>query len=296
LREEAPSKLKIAGWALGGVFNKDMYQLGPKAYLTNKAMKFMDVERKIELADMANMERVRARADETVEDPETAEALKPYYRQFCKRPCFHDEYLKTYNLSNVHLVDTNGLGVDEFTEKGLVFDGKEYEVDCIIFATGFEVGTDYSRRAGYGIVGVDGMTVSEKWSDGLSTFHGMHAKGFPNCFFFGPAQSGFTATYTFSLDENSVHLAHILNEANKQGVTRIEASQQAEDEWVQTIVDKARLTEDFQKSCTPGYYNNEGHVNIQPQNNTYGGGPIEFFGLMKKWRSNANLEGLEVEK
>ena len=89
-----------------------------------------------------------------------------------------------------------------------------HNIDCIIFATGFEVGTDYSRRAGYGIVGVDGMTVSEKWSDGLSTFHGMHAKGFPNCFFFGPAQSGFTATYTFSLDENSVHLAHILNEAN----------------------------------------------------------------------------------
>ena len=192
-------------------------------------------------------------------------------------------------------MNTDGLGVDEITEKGIVFDGKEYEVDCIIFATGFEVGTDYSRRAGYGIVGVDGMTVSKKWADGLSTFHGMHANGFPNCFFFGPAQSAFTATYTFSLDENSIHLAHILSEANKQGITRIEASQQAEDNWVQTIIDKARLTEDFQKACTPGYYNNEGHVNVQPQNNMYGGGPIEFFRLMKKWRSNGKLEGLEVE-
>ena len=294
LRDEAPSKLKIAGWALGGAFDKKMYQLGPKQYLTNKAMKHMDIARKIELADMANMERVRARADETVQDKETAESLKPYYRQFCKRPCFHDEYLKTYNLPNVHLVDTDGQGVDEFTEKGIVFGGKEYEVDCIIFATGFEVGTDYSRRAGYGISGVDGLTVSKKWSNGLSTFHGMHAKGFPNCFFFGPAQSGFTATYTFSLEENSVHLAHILSEAKKRGATRIEASAEAEDEWVQTIIDKARLTADFQKACTPGYYNNEGHVNVAPQNNTYGGGPIEFFELMKKWR-NGKLEGLEVQ-
>ena len=295
LRDDAPSKLRIAGWALGGAFDKAMYELGPKQYLTNKAMKYMDVERKVELADMAHMEKVRARADETVKDAKTAESLKPYYRQFCKRPCFHDEYLKAYNLPNVHLVDTDGQGVDEFTEKGVVFDGKEYEVDCIIFATGFEVGTDYSRRAGYGIAGVDGLTVSEKWSDGLSTFHGMHARGFPNSFFFGPAQSAFTATYTFSLDENAIHLAHILSEAKKRGVTRIEASQKAEDEWVQTIIDKARLTADFQKSCTPGYYNNEGHVNVLPQNNTYGGGPIEFFELMKKWRAKGKLEGLELE-
>ena len=293
LRDEAPSKLKIAGWALGGAFDKNMYQLGPKQYLMNKAMKHMDIERKIELADMANMERVRARADEMVQDKETAESLKPYYRQFCKRPCFHDEYLKAYNLPNVHLVDTDGQGIDEFTEKGVVFGGKEYEVDCIIFATGFEVGTDYSRRAGYGISGVDGLTVSEKWSNGLSTFHGMHAKGFPNCFFFGPAQSAFTATYTFSLDENGIHLAHILSEAKKRGVTRIEASAEAEAAWVQTIIDKARLTADFQSACTPGYYNNEGHVNVAPQNNFYGGGPIEFFKLMKKWR-NGKLEGLEV--
>jgi len=295
LQDERPSNIKLAAWALGGLFSPDMYRLGAKQYITNKVMKHLDVENKVELADMANMERVRARAHETVEDKETAESLKPYYRQFCKRPCFHDEYLETYNLPNVHLADTGGRGVEEFTEKGVVFDGKEYEVDCIIFATGFEVGTDYSRRAGYGISGVDGMTVSDKWSDGLATFHGMHAKGFPNCFFFGPAQSGFTATYTFSLDENSTHLAHILSEAKKRGATRIEASQKAEDDWVQTIIDKARLTAEFQKSCTPGYYNNEGHVNALPQNNIYGGGPIEFFALMKKWRSKGKLQGLELE-
>lgn len=294
LREQAPSKMRLTAWALGGLLTKDLYQKGLKQYLTDKATEHMDLTRQMELADFAKMEKIRARADAVVEDQSTAESLKPYYRQFCKRPCFHDEYLPTYNLPNVHLVDTQGQGVDEFTEKGVMFDGKEYEVDCIIFATGFEVGTDYSRRAGYSIVGVDGLTVSQKWADGLSTYHGMHSRGFPNCFFFGPAQSAFTATYTFSLDENSVHLAHIMTELKKRGVTRVEASQAAEEAWVQTIIQKARLTEEFQKSCTPGYYNNEGHVNVNPQNNTYGGGPIEFFKLMKKWRAKGNLEGLEL--
>ena len=296
LREKAPSKWRFAAWSLGGLLSKEFYQKGIKQYLTDKATAHMDLTRQMELADFAKMEKIRSRADSIVEDQETAEALKPYYRQFCKRPCFHDEYLPTYNRPNVHLIDTDGRGVDEFTEKGVMFDGKEYEVDCIIFATGFEVGTDYSRRAGYSIIGVNGMSVSEKWSNGLSTYHGMHSRGFPNCFFFGPAQSAFTATYTFSLDENSVHLAHIMTELKKRGATRVEASQAAEDTWVNTIIQKARLTEDFQKSCTPGYYNNEGHVNVNPQNNTYGGGPIEFFKLMKKWRAKGNLEGLELDQ
>ena len=296
LREKAPSKWRLAAWSLGGLLSKEFYQKGIKQYLTDKATAHMDPTRQMELADFAKMEKIRSRADSIVEDQETAEALKPYYRQFCKRPCFHDEYLSTYNRPNVHLIDTDGRGVDEFTEKGVMFDGKEYEVDCIIFATGFEVGTDYSRRAGYSIIGVNGMSVSEKWSNGLSTYHGMHSRGFPNCFFFGPAQSAFTATYTFSLDENSVHLAHIMTELKKRAATRVEASQAAEDAWVNTIIQKARLTEDFQKSCTPGYYNNEGHVNVNPQNNTYGGGPIEFFKLMKKWRAKGNLEGLELDQ
>ena len=296
LRERAPSKWRLAAWSLGGLLSKEFYQKGIKQYLTDKATAHMDLTRQMELADFAKMEKIRSRADSIVEDQETAEALKPYYRQFCKRPCFHDEYLSTYNRPNVHLIDTDGRGVDEFTEKGVMFDGKEYEVDCIIFATGFEVGTDYSRRAGYSIIGVDGMSVSEKWSNGLSTYHGMHSRGFPNCFFFGPAQSAFTATYTFSLDESSVHLAHVMTELKKRGATRVETSQAAEDAWVKTIIRKARLAEDFQKSCTPGYYNNEGHVNVNPQNNTYGGGPIEFFKLMKKWRARENLEGLELDQ
>jgi len=294
VRAKAPSKLKMLSWALTSIASPEMYKIGLKQHMTNRAMAHMDIRNAMQMADYQKMEMVRSRADEVVQDKETAESLKPYYNQFCKRPCFHDEYLQTFNLPNVELIDTDGRGLSKISEKGIVFEGKEYEVDCIIFATGFEVGTDYSRRAGYQIYGVDGVSISEKWQAGLSTFHGMHSKGFPNCFFFGPAQSGFTATYTYSLDEQSIHLAYILKSAKEKGFSRIEASQEAEDKWVQTIIEKARLTADFQEKCTPGYYNNEGKVNQNPQNNTYGAGPIEFFALMKKWRSKGALEGLEL--
>ena len=193
------------------------------------------------------------------------------------------------------LVDTDGQGVEAFTERGVVANGKEYEVDCIVFATGFEVGTDYSRRAGYSITGVDGLTISEKWADGMATFHGLHSRGFPNAFFFGPQQSGFTATYTFALDENSMQTAYILGELKKRGARRVDASEKAESAWINTIKRVARQTEEFQKSCTPGYYNNEGHVEFESQNTFYGGGPIEFFNLMAKWREAGDLRGLEID-
>ena len=294
LRDKTPSKAKMALWSLTSITSPKLYKLGFKKYMTNKVMEHMDIAKAMEIADYKKMEKVRARAEEIVQDKDTAESLKPYYRQFCKRPCFHDEYLPTFNLPNVTLVDTDGRGLDKMTEKGIMFDGKEYEVDCIIFATGFEVGTDYARRAGYQVHGVNGQSISEKWSEGLSTFHGMHVKGFPNSFFFGPQQSGFTATYTYSLDEQSQHMSYILSAAADKGMSRIEASETAEKKWVETIIDKARLTADFQEKCTPGYYNNEGDVNTKPQNNTYGGGPIEFFEMMKKWREKGNLEGLEL--
>ena len=293
LRDKAPSRFKIGIWALMSVFSIDMYKSGFRKFMTKKVSDYMDLANALQIADYQKMEMVRARAEEIVNDKETAESLKPYYNQFCKRPCFHDEYLATYNRDNVHLIDTDGKGLEELSENGIIFNDVEYEVDCIIFATGFEVGTDYSRRSGYQIKGVDNLTVSDKWKKGLATFHGMHSRGFPNCFFFGHAQSGFTASYTYSLDEQSIHMAYIIKEASKRGSTRIETSKEAEESWINTIIEKARLTASFQENCTPGYYNNEGKINQTPQNNTYGGGPIEFFSLLRKWRSKGDLRGLE---
>src|SRR5262249_24005711 len=153
----------------------------------------------IELADFRKMNQIRARVDAVVKERKTAEALKPWYRQFCKRPTFNDEYLPAFNRPNVTLVDTRGRGVDRITDKGLVFDGVEYEVDCIIFATGFEVGTAYTRRAGFEVYGRGGKSLTEYWSGGLRTLHGFYSSGFPNCFHMGITQNTVTANFPHML-------------------------------------------------------------------------------------------------
>ena len=249
----------------------------------------------MELADFQKMEQIRARVDAIVEEEETAAALKPWYRQFCKRPCFHDDYLQTFNRPNVTLVDTQGRGVERVTPKGVVVAGVEYALDCLIYATGFEVGTDYTRRAGYEIVGRDGMTLTKKWADGLRTLHGIHSHGFPNCFIMGPQQAGFTVNYPHLLDEQSRHIAYILSQAVERGARTIEASEAAEAEWVDTIIRLARFGRDFLEACTPGYYNNEGKLSERAaQNGFFGGGSIEFFKVLREWRAQGGLAGLEL--
>jgi cyclohexanone monooxygenase len=249
----------------------------------------------METADFVKMEQIRARVDAIVQDPRTRDALKPYYRQFCKRPCFHDEYLQTFNRPNVTLVDTEGRGVDRITEKGVVVAGVEYELDCLIFATGFEVGTEYARRAGYEIHGRDGLSLTQKWADGVATLHGMHSRSFPNCFILSPVQSGFTVNFPHLLNEQSKHLAYIVKHALDNGVQSVEASQEAEDEWVATIVRLARFGRDFLEQCTPGYYNNEGKsAELSGQNGFYGGGSVEFFRILREWRAAGGLQGLEL--
>ena len=253
------------------------------------------IQSTMELADFEKMEQIRARVDTIVADPLTAEVLKPYYRQFCKRPCFHDDYLQTYNRPNVTLVDTDGKGVDRITERGIVVGDTEYEVDCIIYATGFEVGTSYTRRAGYEVEGRDGVTLTEKWADGASTLHGMHSRGFPNCFIFSPTQAGFTVNFPHLLDEQARHLAYILREAIDRGATTVEAGEEAEAAWVQTIIDMAQYNVRFLESCTPGYYNNEGRpAERSIRNSSYGAGAIAFFKVLDDWRSRGDLAGLEL--
>ncbi len=249
----------------------------------------------LQLADFQKMEQIRARVDAVVKDPATAEALKPYYNQFCKRPCFHDEYLATFNRPNVHLIDTQGHGVERITENAVVANGKAYEVDCLIYATGFEVGTSYTRRSGFELYGKGGVSLSDKWADGVSTLHGMHSRGFPNCFVISNAQSGFTANYPHMLNEQAKHVAYIVRTALDRQVRTLEAEQAAEDAWVETIKSLAVMRQKFLEECTPGYYNNEGKPSaIAIQNGFYGAGPIAFVKVLEDWRAEDQLAGLEV--
>jgi cyclohexanone monooxygenase len=249
----------------------------------------------MELADFQKMEQIRARVDSLVQDAATAEALKPWYRQFCKRPCFHDEYLQSFNRPNVTLVDTQGRGVERVTRKGVVAGGVEYPIDCLIYATGFEVGTDYTRRAGYEILGREGASLTDKWRDGVRTLHGMHSHGFPNCFIMGNQQSGFTVNYPHMLNEQSQHIAYIVRQALDRGLRTVEVSEAAEAEWVDSILRLAGFGRQFLEQCTPGYYNNEGRLSERAaQNGFYGGGSEAFFKLLRDWRAAGELAGLEL--
>jgi cation diffusion facilitator CzcD-associated flavoprotein CzcO len=134
-------------------------------------------------SDFEKMEEIRARIDALVTHRETAQKLKAWYRQLCKRPCFHDEYLQAFNASGVRLIDTDGKGVERITEKGVVVADVEYEVDCIIYASGFEFGTEYTRRAGFDLTGRGGRRLSQAWAEGMKSLHGIHVHGFPNAFF-----------------------------------------------------------------------------------------------------------------
>ncbi|BBY12559.1 flavin-containing monooxygenase [Mycobacterium marseillense] len=250
----------------------------------------------VELADFQKMEELRARIDDIVEDSATAEALKPYYRMFCKRPCFSDDYLQAFNRPNVTLVDTDGQGVERFTERGMCVKDVEYELDCVVFATGFEVGTSPIKRACLEVIGRDKVRISEKWADGFSTLHGLHSHGFPNMFHLGVTQTGLTVNVPHMLAEQTGHLAHIVKEALRTGATYIEANADAEAEWVATINRLQFLNEGFLSECTPGYYNQEGmprggHSLLAGQ---YGEGPVAFFALLDQWRKDGHFAGMTI--
>ena len=277
---------KITKTLIGMIMNEPDPDLSPEA-----------IAEKVELADFVNMEAIRKRVDEIVKDPETAEALKPYYRQFCKRPCFHDDYLQPFNRPNVTLVDTKGQGVERITENALIVDGVEYEVDCLIFATGFEVGTDYGARAGFDPVGASGKSLTEYWKNGARTLHGIHIHDFPNLFMVGVTQSGFTVNFVHLIDHIARTIASTIQQSMEKGFTRIEATAEAEQEWVQKVFDKGQRTVEFAENCTPGYYNNEGKPDpAHRQNNFYyGDDPMEYYQMLKAWCESGELTGLKTD-
>ncbi|KAA8964823.1 NAD(P)/FAD-dependent oxidoreductase [Mycobacterium sp.] len=248
-----------------------------------------------ELADFAKMEEIRARVDAIVTDRATAEALKPWYGYFCKRPCFHDEYLQTFNRDNVTLVDTHGRGVERISEHGVVVDGVEYRLDCLIFATGFEVGTDYRQRTGFEVIGRDGRTLTDKWADGVRTLHGLHVNGFPNFFIESIAQSGFTVNFPYLIDTQSRHVAWVIAWALRHGAATVEATPEAEAAWVDTVLQRSSVIAGRRESCTPGYYNREGRADAKlNQDSFFFGSPTEYADILQAWRAAGALEGLEV--
>jgi cyclohexanone monooxygenase len=253
-----------------------------------------------EVADYRAMNYLRARVEQVVKDPTTAEALKPWYRWFCKRPCFHDDYLQAFNRPNVTLVDTQGQGVERLTRRGLVAGGREYRTDCIIFATGFEAGISYSRLIGFEIEGTGGRRLSEHWRGGVRTLHGMTTDGFPNCLLVGGNQQTAAAVNAVHLlDEQSRHLAYILSETRRRGAVRLEPSTEAVDGFVDVVRSspKNKPQVEYYRACTPGYYNGEGKATRSDElfvGGRYPDGPMPFYEMLAAWRSDGKLEGLRL--
>lgn len=250
-----------------------------------------------EIADFRKMERIRHRVDEIVRDPKVAAALKPYYHHQCKRPCLHDHYLEVYNRDNVHLVDTEGKGVERITENGVVAGGREYKVDCIIFSTGYEFATDYTHRCGFDVVGVDGEHISEHWKNGMRTQFGICSHGFPNYFIIHWQQAGFSLNFAHTITEQAGHIAHILNRCLKEHIVRLELTQEGEDDWVNELVATTKFNRHFLESCTPGIFNNEGKLDKAAiLNFTYGPGPMAYYKKLAEWRESGDMPGFDIKK
>jgi cation diffusion facilitator CzcD-associated flavoprotein CzcO len=251
----------------------------------------------LERVDFEVMQRLRDRIDDLVEDPETADKLKPWYGKHCKRVTFHDGYLPAFNEANVHLVDTDGRGVEQITENAVVVDGTEYPVDLLIFASGFEVTTALVQRLGFDPVGRGGQALSERWHDGAHTLHGVLTAEFPNFLVISTVQAGFGTNFVHFLSESSKHIAWLISECESQGVESIEATPEAEDEWLMTLFTVAAGMADYSGNCTPGYYNSEGIVTPEGARNvTYPGSLLHYVAYLDEWREAGDFPGAKVAR
>ncbi len=255
----------------------------------------------LQIADFKTMEEIRGLVDDTVKDPDVAEKLKAYYNQFCKRPTFNDFYLDTFNRPNVELVDVSATqGVEAITENGIIANDKEYAVDCIVYASGFEITSSYERRLGIPIFGIGGKSIYEHWREGMRTMHGLMVSGFPNLFLCG---GGFVfqlgANYAHGIDVQAGHVAYTITELGSRGVKAANVSITAEERWIADQLETKGggfVLGGSPDTCTPGYYNQEGTTQRyrDVRRETYSKGVGAYMKLLRQWREDGELEGLEL--
>jgi cyclohexanone monooxygenase len=281
---------------LAAEFDRDGWPQSAEEYMAKR-----------EVMDYRLMERLRNRVSEMVKDPKAAEILKPWYRYLCKRPASNDDYYPTFNRPNVKVIDVSKTqGVERMTPNGFVADGVEYEIDCMIFASGFEVTSDLDRRWGFEVLeGRNGVSIYDHWAREFRTFHGMMTHGFPNQFFTGFIQGGVNSSTTETFNQQGRHIAWIIAEALKRGASVVEPSLAAQDAYVDHVRATAIDISAFQAECTPSYFNNEGEevTNLKGEKKlrsylgeTYGPGFYVFEKLLEDWRADGRMEGLVLTK
>lgn len=247
-----------------------------------------------ELADMQLMYEIHQRIDSEVKDPATADKLKPWFGFVCKRPAFNDEYLDSFNRPSVHLVAAP-TGVEGITATGLVVDGQHYEVDAIVFATGFETGSTSTERYGYDIVGRNGLSMRDHFADGAKTLHGFFSHGFPNFVELGLSQNAYVVNFTYMLDRKARHAARIVAHAQKNAVTSIEPDPTSQAEWVEATKRTEELRLAYFATCTPGYYNGQGDVARGFFNDVHNISEIDFWNMIDRWWEDGSFDGLTLK-
>lgn len=251
---------------------------------------------KVQIADMQKMESLRRRIESVVKDENTAERLKPWYNLFCKRPCFHDEYLEAFNKPSVELIDSKGAGVESITEHGIVIQGVEYPVDCIIYATGYEWGGVFEPGSSkLNVIGRNGQSIFDKFSDGALLVHAYSVRGFPNLSLLGFTQAGVSPNATTTILEIVEHQAYLIKEFKERGIKCVEPSKEMEDAWLQEILEEGKARKDFLKDCSAGYYNNEGDTSDKlTRSLQYGGGFYKFRSILRDWRAANQFGGMDL--
>ena len=249
----------------------------------------------LERIDFENMERVRQRIADVIKDPATAELMMPWYSQSCKRPCFHDEYLPAFNRPNVHLVDTDGKGVNEINESGVIVNGVEYPVDLLIFASGFEVTTGYTHRLGFDPKGRDGVSLSEAWAEGPATLHGVLSNGFPNMFMISTVQGAQATNFVHSITEAAQHVAFLIEQCVKGDIATIEPETAAQENWFETLFAQLWGIARYNATCTPGYLNSEGGGDMRSARAiAWMTSVLGFAEYVENWRQQGDLAGLTL--
>jgi cation diffusion facilitator CzcD-associated flavoprotein CzcO len=250
----------------------------------------------LEQLDFDNVQMIRDHIANIVTDPEIAKKLMPWYSQACKRPCFHDEYLPAFNRSNVHLVDTDGHGINEIGENGPIFDGVEYPVDLLIFASGYEVTSDYHHRLGFDPKGRGGVPLSQAWGTGPSTLQGVLTRGFPNMLMISTVQGAQATNFLHSISTVAEHVGWLVAKAKADGITTMEPIEAAQEEWFNLLLGQVFGIARYNAVCTPGYLNREGEAGdmTTARSMAWMTSVMGFIDHVAAWRARGDLAGLEV--
>ncbi|KAF9886974.1 hypothetical protein FE257_010715 [Aspergillus nanangensis] len=284
--------------SLDGLEEMTMRALVKEATMAGVALQPEEIPELMQLADFRLMERIRRQVDETVTDPATAAKLKPWYSFMCKRPAFNNDYLSAFNKPNVELVDTEGQGVSYLTETGVVANSTEYQVDLLIYSTGFDFEADvgFYRRTGIKMIGTKGRTFDEKWDEkGPSTLFGVHIHEFPNLLYVGPVQSGVTANWTHTTYAVGEHIAKfVANALQAENLSQaFEPTEEAEEDWGKKNEEGSEMRLQFAQTCPPGYYNREGKPEEIPARWAYfPKGIMAWTNITREWREEGTMQGM----